>query len=132
MMAGLPPFYDTNVEVSVGGVGYIGSVCVITRVALPPPLADLLLLRWYYDMPLPPFPPTQLMYEKIMTAELRFPKHFLPETRSLLAGMLTRNVVQRLGYGGTEEVRAGQCNSGFIFVYIRVSDDLTWYMIFIW
>ena len=57
---------------------------------------------------LPPLPP-QLMYEKIMTAELRFPRHFLPETRSLLAGMLTRNVEQRLGYAGTDEVggRAG-------------------------
>jgi serum/glucocorticoid-regulated kinase 2 len=59
MMAGLPPFYDTNVEV---------------------------------------------MYEKILTAELRFPRHFLPETRSLLTGMLTRQVDRRLGYRG-----AGGC-----------------------
>lgn len=56
--AGLPPFYDTNVE---------------------------------------------LMYEKILHAELRFPKHFLPETRSLLSGMLTRQVDRRLGYGGAGE-----------------------------
>ncbi len=46
------------------------------------------------------------MYEKILTAELRFPRHFLPETRSLLAGMLTRRVEDRLGYRGTAEVRA--------------------------
>lgn len=56
-----------------------------------------------------PVPPTnaklQLMYEKIMTAELRFPRHFLPETRSLLAGMLTRRVEDRLGYRGADEVR---------------------------
>ena len=45
------------------------------------------------------------MYEKIMTAELKFPRHFLPETRSLLSGMLTRRVEDRLGYGGVEEVR---------------------------
>ena len=44
------------------------------------------------------------MYEKIMSAELRFPRHFLPETRSLLGGMLTRRVEDRLGYGGAEEV----------------------------
>ena len=44
MMAGLPPFYDTNIE---------------------------------------------SMYEKILNAELRFPAHFQPDTRSLLEGMLS-------------------------------------------
>jgi len=61
MCAGLPPFYDTNMEI---------------------------------------------MYEKIMTAELVFPRHFLPETRSLLQGMLNRDVKKRLGYNGAEELRA--------------------------
>ena len=66
MIAGLPPFYDTNVE---------------------------------------------YMYDKILHADLRFPRHFMPETRSLLTGMLTRNVERRLGYGGACEcVRAGGLN----------------------
>lgn len=61
MCAGLPPFYDTNMEI---------------------------------------------MYEKIMTADLVFPRHFLPETRSLLSGMLNRDVTKRLGYNGAEELKA--------------------------
>jgi hypothetical protein len=48
----------------------------------------------------------QLMYEKILTAELRFPRHFAPETRSLLAGMLTRRVEDRLGFRGAAEIKA--------------------------
>lgn len=61
MIAGLPPFYDTN---------------------------------------------TEAMYEKILTAELRWPRHFLPETVSLLHGMLTRRVEDRLGYRGAGEIKA--------------------------
>jgi hypothetical protein len=48
----------------------------------------------------------QLMYEKILTADLRFPRHFLPETRSLLSGMLTRKVEDRLGFSGAHEVKS--------------------------
>ena len=60
MCAGLPPFYDTNMDV---------------------------------------------MYDKIMSAELVFPRHFMPETRSLLAGMLERDVTKRLGYNGAHEIK---------------------------
>ena len=60
MMAGLPPFYDTNIE---------------------------------------------SMYEKILSAELRFPAHFQSEARSLLTGMLTRKVEARLGYGGAAQIK---------------------------
>jgi serum/glucocorticoid-regulated kinase 2 len=60
MCAGLPPFYDENIE----------------------------------DM-----------YEKIMTAELSFPRHFLPETRSLLSGLLQRDYRRRLGYHGADEIK---------------------------
>ncbi len=60
MCAGLPPFYDENVEV---------------------------------------------MYEKIMSEKLTFPRHFLPETRDLLARMLERDVTKRLGYNGADEIK---------------------------
>jgi serum/glucocorticoid-regulated kinase 2 len=46
------------------------------------------------------------MYEKILTSDLRFPRHFAPEARSLLAGMLTRRVDDRLGYSGAAELKA--------------------------
>ena len=61
MIAGLPPFYDTNV---------------------------------------------QTMYRKIMEAPLHFPEHFWPETKSLLSGMLQRDVTKRLGYRGANEIKA--------------------------
>ena len=61
MCAGLPPFYDENIEA---------------------------------------------MYEKIMTADLVFPRHFLPETRSLLAGMLQRDYSKRLGFNGAGEIKS--------------------------
>jgi serine/threonine protein kinase len=61
MMAGLPPFYDQNL---------------------------------------------QTMYEKIMTSELRFPRHFSPEARSLLTGMLQRDVSLRLGSRGADEIKS--------------------------
>lgn len=48
---------------------------------------------------LPPFydQNMQRMYEKILHSELRFPPHFSREARSLLRGMLERNVADRLG-----------------------------------
>lgn len=61
MLAGLPPFYDTNV---------------------------------------------QTMYKKIMEAPLQFPDYFWPETKSLLSGMLQRDVTKRLGYRGAEEIKS--------------------------
>jgi serum/glucocorticoid-regulated kinase 2 len=67
MCAGLPPFYDENVEV---------------------------------------------MYEKIMTETLSFPRHFVPETRDLLARMLERDVTKRLGYNGAEEIKAHKFFAG--------------------
>jgi len=67
MMAGLPPFYDTNTEV---------------------------------------------MYEKILSQELRFPRNFHPETKSLLQGMLTRKVEDRLGTRGASEIKSHPFFSG--------------------
>lgn len=57
---------------------------------------------------LPPFydEDIEMMYEKIMTADLVFPRHFLPETRSLLASMLQRDYRKRLGCGGASEIKS--------------------------
>jgi serum/glucocorticoid-regulated kinase 2 len=46
------------------------------------------------------------MYEKILHSELRFPRHFVPETCSLLSGMLTRKVEDRLGYRGAVDIKS--------------------------
>jgi serine/threonine protein kinase len=48
---------------------------------------------------LPPFysPNINLMYQKILHGELRFPQFFSPQAVSLLEGLLTRDVAKRLG-----------------------------------
>eukprot|EP00753_Platysulcus_tardus_P003418 PLAT12454.1.p1 GENE.PLAT12454.1~~PLAT12454.1.p1 ORF type:complete len:511 (-),score=280.29 PLAT12454.1:68-1600(-) len=58
---------------------------------------------------LPPFYDgnVQRMYQKILKAELQFPSHVSADARSLLRGLLTRNVDDRLGSGPRdgEEIR---------------------------
>jgi serum/glucocorticoid-regulated kinase 2 len=61
MVAGLPPFYDTNAEI---------------------------------------------MFTRILTEELVFPSHFPSDFRSLLSGLLTRNVEDRLGSRGVDELKS--------------------------
>lgn len=50
---------------------------------------------------LPPFysQNINIMYQKILNGELRFPSYVSPEARSLLEGLLTREVEKRLGSG---------------------------------
>jgi len=58
---------------------------------------------------LPPFysQNINIMYQKILNGELRFPSYVSPEAHSLLEGLLTRDVEKRLGSGpsGSEDVR---------------------------
>eukprot|EP00698_Gefionella_okellyi_P005112 TRINITY_DN14693_c0_g1_i1.p1 TRINITY_DN14693_c0_g1~~TRINITY_DN14693_c0_g1_i1.p1 ORF type:complete len:441 (+),score=98.79 TRINITY_DN14693_c0_g1_i1:75-1397(+) len=51
---------------------------------------------------LPPFysQNVNLMYEKILKSELKFPPHLTPEARRLLTGLLERDPPKRLGSGG--------------------------------
>ena len=69
---------------------------------------------------LPPFYDTSVeaMYEKILSAELVFPRHFLPETKSLLTGVLTRRVEDRLGAGGLGEIQAHPFFAGIDWVTV--------------
>jgi len=57
---------------------------------------------------LPPFysKNMNIMYQKIMTAELAFPPFIAGETQSLLRGLLTREVTKRLGNNGVGEVKS--------------------------
>jgi serine/threonine protein kinase len=50
---------------------------------------------------LPPFysQNINIMYQKILNGELRFPSYVSPEAQSLLEGLLTRDVEKRLGSG---------------------------------
>jgi len=50
---------------------------------------------------LPPFysQNVNLMYEKILKSELKFPPHVSPDARKLLTGLLERDPVKRLGSG---------------------------------
>jgi len=58
---------------------------------------------------LPPFysQNINIMYQKILNGELRFPSYVSPEAQSLLEGLLTRDVEKRLGSGpdGSNEVK---------------------------
>jgi len=57
---------------------------------------------------LPPFysKNMNIMYQKIMTAELSFPPYINDETQSLLRGLLTRDVPKRLGSNGVGEIKS--------------------------
>eukprot|EP01112_Ceratiomyxa_fruticulosa_P006119 TRINITY_DN16920_c0_g1_i1.p1 TRINITY_DN16920_c0_g1~~TRINITY_DN16920_c0_g1_i1.p1 ORF type:complete len:388 (-),score=91.85 TRINITY_DN16920_c0_g1_i1:245-1408(-) len=57
---------------------------------------------------LPPFysQNINIMYQKILKGELRFPTYISPEAKSLLEGLLTREVDKRLGTNGGDEVKA--------------------------
>lgn len=70
---------------------------------------------------LPPFYDEHIetMYEKIMTAELVFPRHFLPETRALLTRMLERDYRKRLGYNGAAEIKAHPFFAGLDWDAVR-------------
>jgi len=58
---------------------------------------------------LPPFysQNINIMYQKILNGELRFPSYVSPEAQSLLEGLLTRDVDKRLGSGaeGSNDVK---------------------------
>eukprot|EP01119_Soliformovum_irregulare_P010691 TRINITY_DN2635_c3_g1_i2.p1 TRINITY_DN2635_c3_g1~~TRINITY_DN2635_c3_g1_i2.p1 ORF type:complete len:840 (-),score=353.86 TRINITY_DN2635_c3_g1_i2:62-2581(-) len=56
---------------------------------------------------MPPFWATTVstMYNKILTAEVRFPSWMSEDARSLLMGLLERDVDKRLGSKGAEEVK---------------------------
>lgn len=58
---------------------------------------------------LPPFynQNVNIMYEKILRAKLTFPAYLSPEAKSLLAGLIERDVSKRLGSGptGTAEIK---------------------------
>jgi len=57
---------------------------------------------------LPPFyaQNVNVMYQKILSGELRFPNYISEEAKSLLEGLLTRDPAQRLGTRGGDEVKA--------------------------
>jgi serine/threonine protein kinase len=65
---------------------------------------------------LPPFysQNINIMYQKILNGELRFPSYVSPEAQSLLEGLLTRDVDKRLGSGksGSEDVKRHPFFSG--------------------
>lgn len=56
---------------------------------------------------LPPFYDRnrEKMYKKVLGMELRFPTYMTPEARSICRGLLQRNPLQRLGYGGAHEIK---------------------------
>eukprot|EP00743_Colponemidia_sp_Colp-15_P001960 GILK01002132.1.p1 GENE.GILK01002132.1~~GILK01002132.1.p1 ORF type:complete len:390 (-),score=57.20 GILK01002132.1:348-1448(-) len=56
---------------------------------------------------LPPFYNQNLniMYERILKAELRFPPYLSDSAKSILSGLLTRDVMRRLGTNGFEEIK---------------------------
>jgi len=56
---------------------------------------------------LPPFysQNINIMYQKILNGELRFPSYVSSDAQSLLEGLLTRDVEKRLGTGSSEEVK---------------------------
>lgn len=88
MMAGLPPFYDTNMQVRCSCLVVCFGVCAHPR--------SLVVSCFCF---------AQRMYEKIMSAELRFPRQFDEPTRDLLSKMLTREVKDRLGSNGSNEIK---------------------------
>jgi len=57
---------------------------------------------------LPPFyaQNVNVMYQKILSGELRFPNYISEEAKSLLEGLLTRDPAERLGTKGGDEVKA--------------------------
>jgi len=57
---------------------------------------------------LPPFyaQNVNVMYQKILSGELRFPAHISEEAKSLLEGLLTRDPALRLGSKGGDDVKA--------------------------
>eukprot|EP01113_Clastostelium_recurvatum_P044421 TRINITY_DN74_c0_g1_i2.p1 TRINITY_DN74_c0_g1~~TRINITY_DN74_c0_g1_i2.p1 ORF type:complete len:402 (-),score=118.55 TRINITY_DN74_c0_g1_i2:66-1271(-) len=57
---------------------------------------------------LPPFysQNINIMYQKILTGELRFPSYISPDAKSLLEGLLTRDVEKRLGTHGGDEIKS--------------------------
>jgi len=57
---------------------------------------------------LPPFysQNINIMYQKILTGDLRFPGYITPEAKSLLEGLLTRDVEKRLGSKGGQEIKS--------------------------
>jgi serine/threonine protein kinase len=56
---------------------------------------------------LPPFyaQNVNVMYQKILSGELRFPNYISEDAKSLLEGLLTRDPAQRLGTKGGDEVK---------------------------
>jgi len=56
---------------------------------------------------LPPFysQNINIMYQKILNGDLRFPSYVSPEAQSLLEGLLTRDVDRRLGSHSSEDVK---------------------------
>jgi len=56
---------------------------------------------------LPPFysQNINIMYQKILNGELRFPSYVSPEAQALLEGLLTRDVDKRLGSRASEDVK---------------------------
>jgi len=59
---------------------------------------------------LPPFyaQNVNVMYQKILTGELRFPNFISDDAKSLLEQLLSRDPAQRLGSKGGDEVKAHQ------------------------
>jgi len=57
---------------------------------------------------LPPFysQNVNIMYQKILNGELRFPTYISPEAQSLLEGFLTRDPDARLGTRGLDEIKS--------------------------
>ncbi|KAF2068108.1 hypothetical protein CYY_010566 [Polysphondylium violaceum] len=57
---------------------------------------------------LPPFysQNVSMMYQKILNGELKIPSYISPEAKSLLEGLLTREVDKRLGTKGGNEVKS--------------------------
>jgi len=56
---------------------------------------------------LPPFysQNINIMYQKILNGELRFPSYVSPDAQSLLEGLLTRDVEKRLGSNSSNDVK---------------------------
>jgi len=72
---------------------------------------------------LPPFysQNINIMYQKILNGELRFPSFVSPEAQSLLEGLLTREVDKRLGSGpeGSSNIRNHAFFSGIDFAKLE-------------
>jgi len=59
---------------------------------------------------LPPFysQNINIMYQKILNGELRFPSYVTPDAQALLEGLLTRDVEKRLGTHNSQDVKKHQ------------------------